>query len=342
MPYKRSRSSKRAWAARKRRRVMRRPSKVRKLGLRRRSRGLRFRSRSSKPLVLRTLKHHVALQPKQKTILNLFNCYRDALYFSAHLGSLAFRTGQPYSATSLQFRMNSVYDPIWAAEALPWGTQAAYHRYMSGMYKQYRVVKSWISVRVAVVAPVAFPTPGGAAGSNENLDKYGGGLAVSIFLDDDGVTPVAEDTYWTSLKTDPRAKVMIVPPVTDGTCKAYTVRKSWRLDRQAYGDDNTWSACAQSADVSMLANRALATIFLQRASISATATATAWLPITMQIRIVYKTQYRYPKDISVGVGQHNENELGVEEEEAKLDAEEDEPIEGPDTIVQEITKEMKV
>lgn len=202
------------------------------------------------------------------------------------------------------YRMNSVYDPVYAAGISSWDSRASYHYYMASLYNQYRVIKSWITVKIVNLATYNQLNYTGAPGGPAVQDRFSSAMAVSLLLDDNGNTGVASDYWWVNLKTNPSAKVMLVHPTADQAKYVYTLKSGWSIPKNQWADDNTWASVSANPDTSMGNSRGLAVLLFQRASLTAQSTVeNGFPPFSVQTRIVYKVQYRFPKDVGYPLGQ---------------------------------------
>lgn len=317
-------------AYRRRGSFKRRPRKSRKMFRRktfrrRRPSKLRFKRKfkraGRKTRELTTLKHKMGIQPNTKTLLEVYNHIPQFTPLSLTLNHSLW-DGNPYLNDGLCYRMNSVNDPSFGAGAGVFGGPAAYHRYMTTLYSQYRVLKSWVTVRVYHLYDKLQREYDLTEQLRDYLRAtYGTPLACSLLLDE--ATAVGyPQFFWTNLKTDPAARVaLLAPPCWADNPHCITLRHKWKLNRANYGDDDTWAACTANADAAMSKQHALLRIIFQRGDMASlpaepSNSGPAIFPFRYSVRIVYKVQYRGKLDQTVALGQNDLDEVpdvGVEE-----------------------------
>jgi len=285
---------------------------------RRRPRAVQFRGRSRslrRPTskLMRGVKHSLNLvkrTPMLKTCWNYVFAYDKCFNVNKIITN-----GYPFNDADMIFRMNSLYDPHWSTAAGTFDTSVAYHKYMSRLYREYRVLACHVTCYVKTLHPASMNTTAGRS-TEEDQYRFSSGMALSLKMDDTEEDPLNSKFYWTNLKTDPTARTTIIPPALDGAPHITTLKHSWYLPKAERSMDNTWFLCAGNPDPSMINNRGLCRIFLQREDMRAYPAVnkgfwtTAFCHFGMAVKCVYICQYRYPYDptdlTEVVLGQHDD------------------------------------
>lgn len=336
------------YARRRRSRGRRRSRKVgaktfRRYKAKRWKRRLRYRKRGGKyntnrttknvALYTRGIKHNLSMHRPKALIRTQFNCCWHRYDLDNTGGFLGlYWQGYPYFHSKLMFRMNDVYDPSIAVLDR-WQKGAGYHKALSTVYQEYRVLSSKITVTIRNIGLDVPTYPSGATFTMDERMKaaYYAPMIVSMIRDDDGNLPshVQNMMQWPAQRFQDRVKQMRHDFDINST-SASVMKWYWTLPYDAKKDGSTWAAV--NASPPSAGNKGLPYILIafQRMDYSGVAFEPAghipaFPPITVHVKITPIVEYRYPKDFSDDVWHAHDvgtpEEIGIPVEELNLEEE---------------------